>query len=140
MSEHELKYERDTARDIVRVLQGTKPIVVIEHYKSASAYNFARSLLFVRSNRNLILASDLVDLLTPHGDKQAAVVLAQYWGDINDFRHLLEIRASMTREQFQAEMGAALGYSNAEIKAFIASETGRTCACELCGGPLNEHL
>ncbi len=116
--------------DIRAVLEGTRPLAIIEREKSAPAYRIALDACCLTYRHKLV---------SFHGWRGDAVALARDLSVLSAYKTLLAVAPTMTRANFQRAMGALLGYDAADIETFIDSDVAKRCKCEPCGSRAHKN-
>ena len=134
----ERAYFDDAMLDLIDVLDNSKPLMIVSAGKSIRAYETITSMadragLYVASamlrcsdgemHETVFVGSrDPNDLYRDRATECVQLVYKNKEGD--DF----------TRPNFQFLMGKLLGTPVDEVLDFIASDVGRHCVCDCCGG------
>jgi len=137
MEAKELRYAIDVMADYGRVLNGTKPLLIVSEGKSTGAYETVAEMV----GENPAMSCELAMFRCEDGKlHEHAFVCRAGSGVARWAADLLFDRAEgnppLTRVELQRVMGALLGYSLEDITAFIFSPTGMNCPCDCCGGPV----
>ena len=128
--------------DIAAVLDGSRPLAIVEHIKSPDAYKLAYSAAARRAEFGKSKVHALIwvhDVLSSNGKNGHAVALAADLGTLARYQHLRNNAQEYTRAGYQKALGALLGYEPAAIAEFTGSEIGLTCPCELCGSRAHKN-
>jgi hypothetical protein len=129
----EVEYGMTAMEDLARVRAGQKPLVIVSMGKCEPAFFAAVDIAHDDEN----LTYETRTLVCEDGREWLHVFIcikgAPYAAEALDAIHDCKFGA-ITREDLQMRLGLLLGHSAAECLEFTASEIGRTCVCDCCGG------
>lgn len=132
----ERAYFDDAMLDLIDVIGGSKPLMIVSEGKSVKAYETVTAMA---DRANLYVCNAM--LRCSDGEMHEYVFVG---GTIADYRNRAQEAVDLvfkhkesddfTRPNFQYLMGKLLGTPISDILDFIASVVGRTCVCDCCGG------
>lgn len=138
----ERRYFDDVMCDLIDVLDYEKPLLIVSSGKSIRAYE---TVTMMADRANLYVHHAM--LRCSDGGMHEFVFVSCHMPD-DKYRDRAQEAVSLifqnkesddfTRPNFQYLLGKLLGTPKSDILDFIASEVGRTCVCDCCGGKVDD--
>lgn len=120
--------------EVADAIEGEKSLVIVSSGKTTLGYETAVMLA-----ERAFMYHEIVMLRCEDGELHEHVFLGERWRVLEALTQLeRREKGEISRERLQYNLGLLLEYSTDDIVEFIASEVGRTCPCDCCGGPVDE--
>lgn len=120
-------------RDAQAVVRGDKPLAIIEQRKAPGTYD-QWSQIYARVISTKSDTYRKAYVYQRVGEEGNEILVARTRAIYLDYLSLLADRWMHARKEFQALMGAVLGYDSSDNYAWYLDPTSMRCECSKCGG------